>query len=103
MADEVVPVENGNVNMKELTPNGHHDEQHLKRSREPTPIASSYPTASSSTAMECTPNEYSTQEDEGSMPPPAKRARTFSDADQASIVHVSAFIFKSAAATGMLI
>lgn len=92
---EDVPTENGDVHMDELAPNGHLDEQQTKRSREPSPIPSSFPTASSSTAMDYTPNEYSTQEDEGSVPPPAKRARTFSDADQASIVHVRVHFYRT--------
>lgn len=92
------PGERLDVQMAEVGPNGRLSEQ-PKRSREPTPVAS-YPGAtSSSTAIDSigastsytTPNEYSTQEDEGSVPPPAKRARTFSDADQASVMHVSVF------------
>jgi bromodomain-containing factor 1 len=93
---EDLPVEKLDVQMAEVGPNGHPGEQ-PKRSREPTPVASVPAATSSSTTMDSvgastsytTPNEYSTQEDEGSLPPPAKRARTFSDADQASIMHVS--------------
>lgn len=93
------PVENGDVQMAEIGPNGH-----TKRSRESTPLAS-IPAESSSTAVDsqsyATPNDY-IQEDDGSVPPPAKRARTFSDADQASMVRVSLFLF-SCAITGVLI
>jgi bromodomain-containing factor 1 len=85
------------VQMAEVGPNGRLSEQ-PKRSREPTPVASFPGATSSSTAVDSvgastsytTPNEYSAQEDEGSLPPPAKRARTFSDPDQASVImHVS--------------
>jgi hypothetical protein len=93
MAEDLL-VEGLDVQMAEVSSNGRLSEQ-PKRSREPTPLAS-YPGATSSTmdsigasTSYTTPNDYSTQEDDGSVPPPAKRARTFSDADQASIMHVS--------------
>ncbi|KIM84571.1 hypothetical protein PILCRDRAFT_387920 [Piloderma croceum F 1598] len=75
------------VQMADVGPNGRLSE---KRSREPTPVAASFSTVVDSIGASTsytTPNEYSTQEDEGSVPPPAKRARTFSDPDQASIMH----------------
>ena len=74
------------VQMADVGLNGRLSE---KRSREPTPVAASFSTVVDASTSYTTPNEYSTQEDEGSVPPPAKRARTFSDPDQASIMHVS--------------
>jgi len=62
----------------------------------PTLVASSLPAASSSTTIESnpvstpysTPNDCSRNDDD--KPPPAKRARMNSDADKASLAHVSA-------------
>lgn len=92
---ESAPTPSSDFTMTELAaPNGR---ENTKRSREPTPVASvpSLESIGASTSLTSPANEHSTPEDEGSVPPPAKRARTFSDADQASMI-VSAFhIFRT--------
>lgn len=109
LEDVKMSEENGDVPMTEGGPNGHHVEPQshpTKRSRSPSPVAQ-IPAASSSATVNsavsyASPNEVSMQEDDGSVPPPAKRARTFSDLDQASVVHVST-IFSPYAVAGVLI
>jgi hypothetical protein len=91
------------VQMEELMlePNGHPNgktELDLStdvQTPDTPPVSSSLPAASSSTTIESipvstpysTPNDSSRNDDD--MPPPAKRARMHSDADKASLAHVS--------------
>ncbi|KAF7982061.1 hypothetical protein HWV62_30348 [Athelia sp. TMB] len=74
------------VNMAELAaPNGRETN---KRSREATPVASDPTAAPDNTGAPPPPSpsthESSINEDDGSVPPPAKRARTFSENDLGS-------------------
>lgn len=97
MAESTIPVENGDVHMTDAAPNGNHVEHHqpLKRDRSPTPPMSvSDATASHSLPASASYDSFNdnSMRDADSAPPPAKRARTSSDPDQASVVHnVSVF------------
>jgi hypothetical protein len=76
-------------------PNGHIDNVDMQS---PAATPASLPAGSSSTAVES--NTHMSPNDDYSRPPPTKRARKSSDADQAS-AHVSLFYFVRP--TGVLI
>lgn len=91
---ESTPVENGDVQMTDAAPNGNHVEhqQPLKRDRSPTPQTSATPPYTLPALASYDSLNDNSNREEGSVPPPAKRARTSSDIDQVSVaLNVSLF------------
>lgn len=92
----------GDVHMDQSpTTNGHSND--TPRHSSPAPVDSAGPPTSRATSNFDSPQQRSdaVDDDDEARPPPAKRARKYSDADQASIANVS--IFLVVRRTGVLI
>ena len=88
------PVENGDFQMADTAPNGNHVEhqQQLKRDRSPTPLTSVTASITQPASVSYDSLNDNSNREQGSLPPPAKRARTSSDIDQVSVaLNVSLF------------
>ena len=88
------PVENGDFQMADAAPNGNHVEhqQQLKRDRSPTPLTSVTASITQPASVSYDSLNDNSNREQGSLPPPAKRARTSSDIDQVSVtLNVSLF------------